>query len=187
MLSEWGTVTYPTIKPRQLYGRVVSPWSQEAIGGTLNGYNVVPATTDFAWTANNAIGIPFSVSVPGFTLRAAGVFCGTGAGNNLDVGITDLNGVVLASTGATARTASTAVNANMLANYVLPLGTYYMTLAGDSTSTFGGAAPAAGLMEAAGVVIAASAYPLAGKTLTWAVTTLAFCPEVWLTLRTVSP
>ncbi len=181
-------VTYPTIKPRQLYGRVVSPWTiDSAIGGTLRGYNVVPATTDFAWVSGQVIGIPFSVSVPGFTLRAAGVFCGTGAGNNFDIGITNMAGLVLASTGATARTASTAVNANMLANYVLPLGDYYIALTGDSTSTFGGAAPAAGLMEAAGVVISTGGYPLAGKTLTWAVTTLAFCPEMWLTTRTVSP
>ncbi len=180
-------VTYPTIKPRQLYSKLVSPWSEECLGGSLASQNLTFGTTDFAWTIGQAIGVPFHVSQPGQTLVAGWCRCGSGAGNNFDVGITTLAGVVLASTGSKARTASTQVSQNMLASYVLPLGDYYMTLAGDTTSNMAGGAPAAGICEAEGLVIAASAFPLAGKTLSWAVTTLAFMPCFGFTLRTVSP
>ncbi len=174
---------------RSLTDRVISPWSEESIGFFLRATAKQTSTADMAWTANLAMFVPFHVSTPGYTVYEGFAMLGSGAGNNFDIGVYALDGTRLTSSGATARTASVQVNTTTMTDYPLPVGDYYMAIAGDSTSTFAGGTAATGIgtLEAAGVCEMAAAYVLpAAATLARNVTQTAL-PMFGLTLRTTAP
>ncbi len=176
------------VPQRPFASRVVTPWSEESIGHFLRSSDKNLSTADQAWTANLAIFVPFHVAVPGFTSYEGFVMCGTGAGNNFDIGIYDLSGTRLTSSGATARTASVSVPTTTMTDYPLPVGDYYMAISGDSTSTFsGGLAVGIGTLEAAGVCQMASAYVLPSSATLVVNATQTNLPMFGITLRTVAP
>lgn len=174
--------------PRSLLGRVIGTWSDAVLGVPLKTTGLTPNGTDRAWPgANAAVLYPFSVDRTGYIAYEGWVQCGTGAGGNFDVGIVSTDGVVLTSSGSTARSASAYVNTTGMTNYPLPVGDYYLALACDGTSNFVGfTATAAGQLTALGVKQAASAFPLSG-TLTLDDPTTALIFNFGITLRTVAP
>ncbi len=173
---------------RPAASRIITPYSDESIGGYLRATGKNNSTADEAWTANLAMFVPFHISVPGYTVYEGFVHCGTGAGNNFDIGVYALDGTRLTSSGATARTASVQVNTTTMTDYALAVGDYYMAFSADSTSALaGGSAVGIGLLEAGGVCEMAAAYVLpATATLALNVTQLNL-PMFGLTLRSTVP
>ena len=178
--------TPPVSSVRPHFSRVISPYSVEAIRDAIVNYGAAFSGTDRAWVANLAVGYPFHVAIPGLTAYEGWALCGSGAGNNFDIGIVGLDGTVLTHSGATARSAGAYVATTTLTDYPLPVGDYYAVISCDSIANMAGPAPTAAACESMGMVEATSAYPLTG-TLTLAKTTRAFVPMFGLTLRTVSP
>lgn len=175
-----------TVQP--LAGRIVSPWSEESIGHFLRAAAIGIGTTDRAWTANLALFVPFHVAVPGHTVYEGWAACGSGAGGNFDIGLYDLAGNRLTSSGATARTAATQVSTAAMANYALPVGDYYMAFACDGTTAFQGQTlTTPGVIEASGCCEMAAAYPLPLSATLVKATTQAIMPLFGLNLRTVAP
>ncbi len=186
MLGQLYTPPRGTVRP--LGSRILTPWSEESIGGYLRAHGKNMSTADLAWTANLAMFVPFHVAVPGETVYEGFVMCGTGAGNNFDIGVYDTAGNRLTSSGATARTASVSVPTTTMANYVLGVGDYYMGISADSTSALsGGSAVGIGILEAAGVCQMASAYVLPASATFALNSTQANLPMFGLILRTVAP
>lgn len=169
-----------------LPGRILSPWSRIALGDT-RGLISTPTTADRAWPAANvAILVPFQIIRSGYTVRQGWAFCGTGTGGNFDVGVYDESFQLLASSGSTARAASTLVNTSGMSAIELPPGDYYAALSADGTENFNGSVPVAGLLAAAGVLEATSAFPLPAS-LSPAITTRALLPQFGLAFRSVAP
>jgi len=138
-------------------------------GGTASG-----AST--AWPAANA-GLFFPVEIIERCV-AYGAFTASGitAGGNFDLGIFDTTGNKLASTGATARVASSWQSVAM-ADYTWEPGDYYIGMACDTTGTIIATAPAAGLCEAMGVAKDDTAYSSGlSATVTYVRTTYAYVP-----------
>lgn len=112
-----------------------------------------------AWpNANTAIYIPIYIA-EAVTVYEAGIGTGATAGGNFDIGIYQMDGTKVVSSGATARTAS-AWNVAGLADTELTPGWYYAAMSADSTANYSGIAPAAGLCEAMGVCSQDTAYVL---------------------------
>jgi hypothetical protein len=175
-------------KGQPFASRVVTPWSEESIGGYLRATVKNQSTADQAWTANLLMAVPFHVAVPGYTVYEGFVMCGTGAGGNVDIAVLDLAGNRLTSSGPTARAASVSVATTTMADFPLAAGDYYMAISADGVAALsGGAAVGIGLLEAAGVCQMASAYPIP-SVVTLAVNSIqANLPMFGLTQRTVAP
>ena len=110
------------------------------------------------------------------------VGCGSGAGNNFDVGIYDRFGNRLVSSGSVARTASTEMVQNITDTVLLP-GLYYMAIASDSASTMVGWIPAQlGLSKMLGVKQMDTAFPLPDPA-TFITPTNSIIPSINIVLR----
>jgi hypothetical protein len=133
-----------------------------------------------AWgTANRAIYVP--VRVPRrCVVRELGAINGTTGAGNSDIGIYDASGVRLASTGSTAKTAATEVQAIDVTDLTIGPGLYYMALNNSTTTdTFGAVSWAAPYPAAAGVLTEALGSVTLPATATWAVdNTLTFIPGI---------
>jgi hypothetical protein len=133
--------------------------------------------------ANLALFIPFSVSIPVIPITGW-AYCGTIAGGNFDIGVYDTAGTRLVSSGATARAASTVVStATLTATTLFPDRWYYMAFSADATSNYFSSASIAGIWATQGLVEATTAYVLPAS-VTFAVTTRAYCPMFGLNLQT---
>jgi len=119
------------------------------------------AASAIAWpTANLAIGYPFQVTEI-VTVYGAWYAAGGTAGGNLDIGIYDLAGNRIVSTGTTARTISAHTEITALTDTVLTPNHYYATMAADTTNLYTGWTwAAAGNAEAQGFVEAAASFVL---------------------------
>jgi hypothetical protein len=140
--------------------------------------------TSQAWPlANLALYVPTYFNET-CTIYQVGVGAGATAGGNFDIGLYDMAGTLIQSTGSTVRTAS-AWNAVDWTDLEVQPGWYYAAMAADSTNTYGAVIPAAGLPEAVGVCEQTSAFALPA-TATMTRTTRAYCPGIAFTLRSVA-
>ena len=159
---------------------VATTGTRESVMRGVNG--ATPASV--AWPlANLAIYVPIIINE---TATIYQVGCGTGAtaGGNFDIGLYDLAGTRLQSTGSSARTAS-AWNPVNWTDLVVQPGVYYAAMAADGTNNYSATNQAAGLLESVGILEQTSAFALPA-TATFAKTTRAFCPVIDFTMRSVA-
>ena len=136
-------------------------------------------TTSITWTtANDAIYIPFYIQVSLTAYQMAIENAATVAGN-VDVGIYDVNGVQLVSSGSVAMAGATAIQTLDITDTVLNPGTYYMAFASNSTTAtfFGNSAATAEFLRMYGVRQQATAFALPA-TATFAVPTRTQVPNL---------
>ena len=97
-------------------------------------YRKTGATTSTAWTtANRAVFIPFYVEMP-TTVYQIAVENGGTLGGNLDVGVYDVTGVRLVSSGTTAQAGISVIQKLNVTDTLLNPGTYFMAMSTDSTT-----------------------------------------------------
>lgn len=147
---------FPDHTGLQFNGKAISVAHTLALGD-MGGWGTGAST---AWpSANLAIFTPVRVSVP-VTVYQMVVGCGATGGGNFDVGIYDVFGNLLVSSGATAQSASNDVVCNVTDTRLMP-GRYFFALAVDGTTNMQcRSASQVGLVHAAGIRNMASAYPL---------------------------
>lgn len=150
-------------------------------GRCYNG-NTVAST---AWPlANLALYVPLYINEP-CTIYEVGIGTGATAGGNFDIGLYQMDGTKLQSTGTQARTAS-AWNAVNWTDLDVVAGWYYVAMSADGTNNYSGIAPAAGLCEALGIVEQTSAFTLPSPATISTRTTRAFIPAVVFSVRSVA-
>lgn len=135
-------------------------------------------------TANKAVLVPFIAPHP---ITIVKVFWnnGTAVAGNVDVGIYDLNGNRLVSTGSTAQAGTTVMQSVDTTDVQLSGGRYFMALAASSgTAQFLRWNQVAGLFGAAGVLEAATSFPLPDPIVPAAMT-MAYLPSFGITARTI--
>ncbi len=158
----------------------VSTMNSNMPGRSAN--NSTPASQ--AWlAANEAIYVPIFFTDPCIVYRV-GVGAGGTAGGNFDIGLYDMAGTKLQSTGTQVRTLSAFNQVDWTDLTVFP-GWYYAALSADSTANYSGVAPAAGLCEAAGVCKQATAFTLPA-TATLTRTDRALIPGIVFTVRSIA-
>lgn len=87
-----------------------------------------------AWPANNlAVYVPVSIPTP-FTIARFMVPNGSNITGNVDIGIYDIGGTRLLSTGSTLRASASAVQYIGVTDQVFQAGSYYLGLVGSSTT-----------------------------------------------------
>lgn len=146
---------------------------------------VITATpTSNAWPlANLAIYVPIYFNEAG-TIFQVGCGAGATAGGNFDIGLYDMAGNKIQTTGTSARTLS-AWNAVNWTDLVVAPGWYYAAMSADGTNNYSGVAPAAGTAEAVGVCEQTTAFVLP-TTATLTRTTRAFVPTIAFVMRSVA-
>lgn len=137
-----------------------------------------------AWPlANLAIYVPIYFNEAG-TIFQVGCGAGATAGGNFDIGLYDMAGNKIQTTGTQARTNS-AWNAVNWTDLAIAPGWYYAAMAADGTNNYSAHVPVAGLLEAVGVCEQQTAFVLPA-TATLTRTTRAFNPNITFTLRSVA-
>lgn len=113
---------------------VIFTASPEAVGMERVATNT-GARSSATWpSANRAIYVPFQIPETA-TFQRAYSYNGATANGNIDIGIYDLSGTRLASTGATAQSGTNAVQSIALtAAVTLTPGRYYMAMLGTSAT-----------------------------------------------------
>lgn len=141
--------------------------------------------TGLAWpAANRALFVPFSVPAP-VIAKKLWWFNGATVTGSVDMGIYDLAGVRLVSTGATGQSGSSAVQIADITDTALQPGVYYLAMAMDSTSTAVRYSTASTQwMQACGMKQMASAYTLPDP-VTYADIATNYLPLMGVQLRTV--
>lgn len=137
----------------------ITPYSYESVGSLLNT-GVSSQALSTAWpVANTAYFIPFR-------LRQRSVFKqivvggGSTAGGNFDVGIYDLFGNRIVSSGSTAKVTSGESIAN-ITDTTLGRGVYYMAMAADITTNYIAISPFnISILKLCGIKELTSAFPL---------------------------
>lgn len=110
--------------------------------------------------ANRALFVPFEVWSPMIAKKIA-VLNGATVAANVDLGIYNLSGTRLVSTGSQTRTGASVIQVYDITDTLLSPGVYYMALASNSgTDTFLRFGLAALRLQVAGVQQMASAFPL---------------------------
>ena len=145
-------------------GEVMStPWSYQSLGVPLWSSGQVTLSSVNWVTANLAIFVPFRVP-EAVTFTKLFWLLGSAVAGNIDAGIYDTAGVRLVSTGSTAVGSTSRPQAVDITDLTLARGTYYLALASDTagaTNKLIGVAPAAGILQALGLLQQAAAFPLA--------------------------
>lgn len=152
----------------------------------LIGAAVRPAAlASVAWPlANLALYVPIYFN-EACTVYEAGVGAGATAGGNFDLGLYQLDGTKIVSSGTTARTASAWNTAGLTDTVVFP-GWYYAAMSADSTANYSGLNPAAGLCESLGIVEQATAFVLPSPATISTRTTRAILPSITFAVRSVA-
>lgn len=121
----------------------------------------ITSAASITWVANLAVFVPFGLAQP-FLVKEVWWYNGSGAGNNIDVGVYDTAGNRLFSLGTTAQgSASAVVTSTTLTDYTLGPGDYYMAFACDGTTNdVGGWAAVANVAAALGIGQMATAFVL---------------------------
>jgi hypothetical protein len=175
------------VDSRPLHGCVDVP-------GHLNGLfdllgPIGPGSASAAWpSANRAIFVPFEVPV---ARRVYGLWCNNGgtANGNVDIGIYDLDGNRLVSTGSTAQTGTSVIQLISVTLNLSP-GTYMIALALSSATgtTTRFSVPSVQAMQAHGVRTVDTAFPLP-STVTFVATSVptAYIPAFGIQFSPVSP
>lgn len=173
-MSDW-----PSFPAARGVPEAISTTSDMSVGPLLRtitaGTAVLAAST--AWpAANRALFVPFRLTRM-WVARLAIVGCGATGGGNFDAGIYDQWGNLIVASGATGRSASADVAAE-LTDTTLGPGVYYMGLAVDGTNNMVAWAPStAGACKALGLKEAASSYTLPA-TVTYATVSSAYVPSL---------
>lgn len=109
--------------------------SADTLSGDAVMMKLAAMNASTAWpTAKKALFLPFWIPQP-VTIRRMGWHNGATANANIDAGVYDENGALLASTGATVQTgASVLQTAALTTTPTLNPGCYYMALALDATT-----------------------------------------------------
>lgn len=140
--------------------------------------------TSTAWpNANDALFVPIAVPVPVTVYQMA---CGTGTGTtgNFDLGIYDVGGNLLVSTGSTAKTTANVERVVNVTDTVLLPGLYYLAMSVDDTGAY--QAPASignvGFVKLLGMRLVSTAFALP-STVTLATVTSTVIPCISAYLR----
>jgi hypothetical protein len=137
-----------------------------------------------AWPlANLALYVPIYFN-EACTIYEVGCGGGATAGGNFDIGLYDMAGAKIQTTGTTARTAS-AWNPVNWTDLVIAAGWYYAAMAANGVDAYSGVIPAAGLAEAVGVCEQQTAFVLPA-TATLTRTTRAYVPTIAFAVRSVA-
>lgn len=140
--------------------------------------------TSNAWPlANLAIYVPIYFN-EACTIYQVGTGAGATAGGNFDIGLYQMDGTKIQTTGTSARTASAWNPVDWTDLDVAP-GWYYAAMSADGTNNYGATVPSAGLLEAVGVCEQTSAFVLPSPA-TLTRTTRAYLPNITFTLRSVA-
>lgn len=140
--------------------------------------------TSNAWPlANLALYVPIYFN-EACTIYEVGCGAGATAGGNFDIGLYDMAGTLIQSTGTQGRTAS-AWNAVNWTDLVIAPGWYYAAMAANGTNNYAASVPTAGLLEAVGICEQQTAFVLPG-TATLTRTTRAYLPNISFTVRSVA-
>ena len=143
------------------------------------------APSSQAWPlANLALYIPIYINEP-CTIYEVGIGAGATAGGNFDIGLYQMDGTKLQSTGTQARTNSVWNAVNWTDLDVQP-GWYYAAMSADGTNNYCANAPAAGIAESLGIVEQTSAFTLPSPATISTRTTRAFFPNITFALRSVA-
>ena len=114
----------------------IHTWSENALSGAF----LQSAPSGIAWpAANRALLIPFRLPVRATVYKMG---CGTGTltTGNFDLGIYDVNGNRLVSTGATAKTTASSERIVDVTDTQLMPGMYYLAMSTDGTQNYFGTA-----------------------------------------------
>lgn len=113
------------------------------------------------WTsANRAVYIPFKVELP-VVVTAIGVPIGATSSGNIDVGIYTSDGVRLVSSGSTAMALAATLQTFNITDTLLGPGSFYFACAVDNaTATVWRVSLSARRLQALGLLIEGSAFPL---------------------------
>jgi hypothetical protein len=167
----------------------INPWSYQSLGPALNQAGQgTPATQNFV-TANLAVFIPFWVPEP-IVIYKMGWGNGAAVAGNLDCGIYSEAGSKLVSSGSTAASGTSVIQAVDVGDTTLARGRYYLALASDTsgaTQKVIAVLPAAGIGQSLGLLQTAAAFALPAS-VTFAKYASAFVPMVFAQgYRTVGP
>ena len=157
----------------------VSIESTGASGRLVNGGNPSFGTT---WpTSGKAIYVPFSLRTP-ILVTKLWTANATNVTDNRDVGIYDINGTLIVSTGATAGSGTNAMQFYDITDTLIGPGQFYLALANNgTTSVYVGSNGNTRGTKAMGILEQASAYPLPA-TATFATVSQAFIPSFGLSI-----
>jgi len=179
-------VTYAPAVPRetQTHKYAIAPWSMTTDVGPFVQAAGGGAPVSAAWPlANLALG--YSFQVPERCIAYAAFYAtGATAGGNLDIGIYDLAGAKIQTTGTQARVASAHTNIDWT-DLTLEPGQYYAMMSADTTANYAGWVMTAGMNEALGCVEMATAFVLPA-TITYARTTRTLLPYFGFALNSSS-
>lgn len=154
---------------------VISAAGQNSVGPSFLGGGIAFGNTTATWpAANTAFFIPFTLEIPGIPQLMAWENQATVSGN-ADVGIYDLQGKRLVSTGSKAQSGINTLETQTLAEITLNPGYYFMAMALDNLLGIVRNAPALLPALAVGVQKMVSAFPLP-ETATLASITTGFVP-----------
>ena len=162
---------------------IINPWSLESMGVFLLHLagTAIHNFASAAWpSANRAIFIPFHLDEPTI-ITAIGVPNGATATGNFDVGIYDVAGTKIVSSGSTAQAGTSAIQTVDITDTLIGPGDFYMAIAMDGTSgtMYSTNSPAVSHLRMAGMLQMASAFPLPA-TATFATITSAYVPGLLL-------
>lgn len=133
--------------------------------------------------ANLAIYVPIYINET-VTIYEVGTGAGATAGGNYDIGLYDMAGTKIQSTGTTARTAS-AWNVVNWTDLTVGPGWFYAAMSANGVESYSGIIPAAGLAQAAGIYEQQTAFTLPA-TATFVRTTRPFVPVITFSVRSVT-
>ena len=161
----------------------IHPYSPQADTWALLAWGQA-APSAAGWPlANLALFFPFEVLDTSIIYECF-YATGTLTGGNLDIGLYDMTGARLTSTGTTARgTASSWITIG-LTDYTISPGQYYAAMSADGTNNYVAWAPVAGACESMGMCEMTSAFVLPA-TATLARTTRAYVPIFGFNLRSL--
>lgn len=158
------------------FGRESATWMAVQLSG---------GPSSAAWPlANLALYVPFFVAET-VIVYEAGTGMGATAGGNFDIGIYDMAGTKLVSSGTTARTVSVWNTAGLTDTTLTP-GWYYAAMSTDGTNNYSGyTGLSAGIVEALGVCEQQTAFVLP-STATLTRTTRTLIPGITFAVRSVA-
>lgn len=143
------------------------------------------AITSQAWPlANLALYVPVYFN-EFCTIYEVATAAGATAGGNFDIGLYQMDGTKVQSTGTQARTASAWNRVDWTDLDVTP-GWYYAAMSADGTNNYAGVAPAAGLCEGLGLVEQTTAFVLPSPATISTRTTRALVPLIAFAVRSVA-
>lgn len=163
----------------------ITPWSFESIGIPLGCFAAAAPASGTGTVADMVYYVPFELARP-FVVKEVGWVNGTIVGNgNAQVGVYNEAGTQLVECTATT-TSGTSVNQTIdVTDTTIPPGRSYMAFrAGNATDRFYRVIPAAGLLEACGIMQQASQTDLPA-TATFAVMAQANLPYFYIAGHTL--